>query len=571
MTRPSTHLFEVEVRLNGLSRSDTALDFQLPALRTGRYVIFDFAGGVERFTAEDGGEKALQWRKTDKSTWHIQNGGTSVVVRYLVFANEFNQRTRGLDDEHGFVDGTSVFMMVEQYRPSPLTVVVKPYGDWHVTTGLEAAGGRSTFKASGYDELADCPMEIGMQKDYLFEVNGIPHILSVSGRTNCLVDSTLEWTKRIIGLNAAYWGGLPYRRYVFLLRFMPDAGGGTEHINSCVLDMPSSVFRTPEPCLQLMGLVSHEFFHTWNVKRLRPKGMDPYDFTKENYYRELWLAEGGTSYMDNLLLVRGGMKTAGAYLRDLPGQIQSDRQRPGNIEQSVAECSFDAWVKYSRPSPQGYNFHTDLYARGALVSMMIDLELRHRSSNKGSFDELLRLLWRRFPLGSGGYTVEDVEQAAVDLGGKEMKEIFASYVYGARAFPWETTLGHAGLRLSPIPGPKGAWLGLITVSDEGGRTSVRTVVAGSPAWHAGMDTGDQLLALDGYRLRSDELSRRISEYKPGDTVRISYFHHDELREREITLAANPVPSYALTRVEKPDSLQKQIYESWLGHRWEEHD
>jgi predicted metalloprotease with PDZ domain len=571
MSRPSTHLFEVELRVEGLSGADSALDFQLPAWRTGRYVIFDFAGGVERFSAADGGGNPLAWRKTDKSTWHVSPAGSEVVVRYLVYANESSQRTRGLDDEHGFVDATGVLMMVVQYRTAPLTLAVRPYGEWHVTTGLEPAGGRSTFSAAGYDELADCPMEIGVQRDVEFTVRGVPHVFSVAGRTNCLVDSTVAWTKRIVEANAAFWGGLPYKRYVFLLRFTPDAGGGTEHRNSCVLDMPSTVYRTPEPCRQLIGLVAHEFFHTWNVKRLRPKGMNPYDFTKESYYRELWLAEGGTSYMENVLQVRSGMKGALAYVRELPGRIAADRQRPGNLEQSVAECSFDVWVKYMHPSPRAWNFETDLYDRGASVSLLLDLELRHRSGNAGSFDELLRLLWRRFPSGSAGYTLEDVEQAAVDLAGEGMRGCFARWVYGAGPLPWEAELGYAGLELIAVKGSQGAWMGISAAPDESGGATVRRVVAGSPADAAGMDTGDQLLALDGLRLRGDDLARRIADYKPGDRVRLTYFHHDELREREIALAANPVPEYTVIRAERPDSLQQQIYESWLGHRWDEHE
>ncbi len=567
MPHPSSHLFEIELRVDGLAPADSVLDLVLPVWRPGRYVIFDFAGGVERFSADDGSGNALHWRKTDKTTWRVHPAGSTVVARYLVFADEPHLRTRSLDDEHGFVDATSVFMMVAGYRSAPLTLVVRPFGAWHVTTGLDAAPGRpSTFLAQGYDELADSPLEIGTQRDYDFTVDGVPHVFSIMGRTNCETDSILAWTKRIVIANAAFWGGLPYRRYVFLLRFMPDAGGATEHINSCVLDMPSTVFRTPDPCRQIVGLISHEFFHTWNVKRLRPKSMDPYDFTRENYSREIWLAEGGTSYFHNILLVRCGLSQAGAFVRGLPGRVHDDRARPGDTVQSPAACSFDAWIKYNRPSAASYNFETDLYGRGSDVSLNLDLELRHRSDNKASFDELMRTLYRRFPLESGGYTVEDVERTAVDLAGEGMKQFFARYIYGAAPLPWETTLEYAGLRLAPVPGSQRAWLGL-TVANDRGNPAVRAVVAGSPAYEAGMDAGDQLLALDGLRIRAEEFSRRIAEYEPGDSIRLSFFHHDTLRELTITLARNPVPAYAITRVDHPDRLQRAVYEAWLGHSW----
>ncbi len=371
-------------------------------------------------------------------------------------------------------------------------------------------------------------------------------------------------------MNAAFWGGLPYRRYAFLLRFIPDGGGATEHINSCVLDMPSTVLRTPDPCRQIIGLISHEFFHTWNVKRLRPKSMDPYDFTKENYSREIWLAEGGTSYFHNVLLVRSGLSQADGFVRGLAARVHDDRMRLGDTVQSPAACSFDAWIKYNKPTPAAFNFQSDPYSRGSDVSLLLDLELRHRSGNKASFDELLRTLYRRFPLESGGYTVDDVEKIAVDLAGEGLRDFFARYVYGADPLPWEQALEYAGLRLAPVPGSQGAWLGL-TAGDEEGRTVVRTVVASSPAYEAGLDVGDQLLALDSLRIRSFEFNRRIAEYKPGDTIGLTVFHGNILREFRITLVRNPVPAYSVTRADHPDRLQRAIYESWLGGAWNDHD
>ena len=569
MSRPWTHLFEVEIKIDNIPAAEKSIDLILPVWRTGRYAIYDFAGGVERFSAVDGRGNALVVLKSDKTTWHITTGGSATVTaRYEVYADEFNQRTRGLDDEHGFVDGTAVFMYSPEYRKQPLTLTVVPYEGWHVTTGLDSvAGERFVFTAPGYDYLADCPIEIGTQRDYSFTVNGKPHVLSIFGATNCIPESLVTMASRIVRMDADYWGGLPYNRYVFLLHALADAGGATEHINSTIIDMPASRLRTPDPCQGLIGTFSHEFFHTWNIKRFRPRGMDPYDWTRENYSREIWFVEGGTSYLHNILLTRSGYVLPRNYIDGLHWQIEGDRQRPGNREESATECSFDAWIKYSRNPPQSYNFETDLYGKGAQVSMLLDLTMRHESGNKASIDDLIHTLYKRFPLGSGGYTVDDLEKIAVELAGNSMHEFFERYVHGAAPLDWEKVFGYAGLDVTPVPGSKHAWLGVLS-ADRGDRAVVRQVVAGSPAYEAGVSVGDEILALNGYRVDNDDFVRRIAEMNPGEKVKLSVFRKDQLREFEIELKKQDVPSYRVTKVEKPTDLQKEILESWLNAKWD---
>jgi predicted metalloprotease with PDZ domain len=570
MSRPWTHLFEVEVKFEKLPSAGKTLDLVLPVWRTGRYVIFDFSGGVERFTAVDGGGNDLPVTKVDKTTWQITTGGTAnVTARYEVYADEFALRTRGLNDEHGFVDGTAVFMYAPLYRKTPLALTVVPYDNWHVTTGLDSvAGERFFYTAPGYDHLADCPLEIGTQRDYDFTVDGKPHVLSISGPTNCSADSLISLASRVVRMNSAYWGGLPYKRYVFILHAMSDPSGATEHVNSCVIDFGLSRLKTPEPCQNLLGSFSHEFFHTWNVKQFRPKGIDTYDWTRENYSRELWLVEGGTSYLHGLLLARNGLTSARGYIEGLHQQVEGDRQRPGNREESATQCSFDAWVKYSRNLPEAYNFGADLYGKGAQVSMLLDLTMRHESENRTSMDDLMHALYKQFPIGSGGYTVDDLERIAVELAGDSMHDFFARYVRGVAPLDWERTLGYAGLEVKPVEGSRRAWLG-VQAAEQGDRTVIRQVVAGSPAYDAGVNIGDEVLALNGYRVRSNDLVQRVTEMRPGEKVRLSVFREDELREFTIELRAQDVPSYKVTKVEKPTALQKRILESWLNAKWDD--
>lgn len=564
MSRPSTHLFEVEVRFDDIDSTNTVLEVSLPNWRTGRYVILDFAGGIVEFNAFDGTGKELRSYKTNKSTWRIETHRTTkLCVQYKVFANEFNLRTRGLNDERAFVDGTAVFIYAEKYRWQPLTLTVIPYGNWHVTTGLDSVHNvQNKFVAPNYDHLVDCPLEIGNQKDFSFKVEGKEHVLSIAGDGNYDPEKVIADITKIVKTHMEFWGELPYERYVFMLALSPTSGGGTEHINSTSMGARPFIFKNPESYGSFLGLVSHEFFHTWNVKRLRPAAMDKYDWTKENYTKELWIAEGSTSYYNALLMVRGGFVTASQHLDRIASGIEMDRGRPGNQMQSLSECSFDAWIKYWKNTKAAVNFETDYYARGAAVSFVLDMTIRQKTSNRRSLDDVMRLMYQRFPLAKGGYTNSGFQKACEEVAGSSLKQYFDDYVDGTKPLPWKEALAVAGLELQEKSPEQKPWIGLVT-NDEGEKTKVIRVIAGSPAYEAGLDFDDEVLALDGYRVRTRDLSSRIGEMKDGDTVKLTIFREDKLRQIEVTLRNPLLTPQKLVKVSKPTSLQKRIFDSWL--------
>ena len=564
MSQPSTHLFEVELSFDGLPPDSGDLDLLMPVWRPGRYMVLDLAGGVISFAASDDRGHALPWKKEEKSLWRIKReGARHVRVRYTVFANEFNLRTRGLNDEHAFVDGAALFLYAERYRSLPVTLEVEPYANWHVTTGLEGSG--TTFTAPDYDTFIDCPLEIGTQQDFSFDVEGVPHVLSIFGEGNWDAEVMIRDMTKIIKATKALWGEFPYRRYLFLVHCTPSSGGGTEHLNSTVMGTRPYVFKNPDSYRGFLGLVAHEYFHTWNVKQLRPKGITPYDLTKENYTSELWIAEGTTSYYDELILVRAGLKSPERHLESIQSSIQNDRQRPGNAVQSLTESSFDAWIKFNRGTQQSFNTETDFYGKGSSVSMLLDLEIRQRTANAHSLDNILRTLYKRFPLGAG-YAQEDVLRLISDTTGQDLTPFFGSYVTGTEPLPWEKILGFAGLdvvRRDSVPRP---WIGLGT-SDADGKTRVTRVPAGSPAYEAGLDLGDEIVALNGLRARSSDVAERIGEMKPGEKVQLTVFRNERLREFALVVGSQPVPSYAVTRSASPTELQKSIYQGWLQSPW----
>ncbi len=289
---------------------------------------------------------------------------------------------------------------------------------------------------------------------------------------------------------------------------------------------------------------------------------------RENYVKELWVAEGTTSYYGELILSRAGLVPVSVLLEGLANRVQSDRQRPGNKIQSVTESSFDAWIKLWKNNQQSYNAESDYYGKGADASLVIDLEIRQHSNNKHSLDDVMRALYHKFPLGGGkGYTVEDMEKIASEVAGASLKPIFDKYVFGTIPIDWESTLRYAGIELQAKDSERKTWLGVQT-TDQNGIACVWGVIAASPAYDARLDIGDEIVAIDGRRVRNSELTDRIAEFKPGEKVKITVFRDNMLREFEATLRLQDVPAYKAVKTEHPTPLQKAIFESWLATKWE---
>lgn len=565
MPHPSTHLLEIEIRVEGL-KSKT-IDLHMPAWRTGRYVIFDFSGGVQEFSAHDANGKNYPWKKIDKDTWRIEQGSAnSVTARYKVYANEFNQRTRELNSEHAFVDPAAVFMYVDELKNKPLELTIHPYGNWHVTTGLDDVEGKMfTYRAPSFEYFADCPIEIGNQKDFTFQVDTKDHIISIYGEGNWNIDTLIRDFSKIVTVNKEFWGDLPYKKYLFLIHCQPNAGGGTEHINSTVMGVRPFIFSNPSSYNGFLGLVSHEFFHTWNVKQLRPKALAPYDLSKESYSEELWISEGTTSYFDDLLLLRAGFRDAKNYLESIAQMISSDRSRPGNTIQPLSEASFDAWIKYWKRQQNSYKAESDYYGKGSHVSMLLDLEIRHRSKNKKSLDDVMKAMYHRFPL-SRGFTNTDFIKVCEEFSGSGLKDFFDKYLYGTMPLPWETYLSYAGLEVAVKDSARKIGLG-ITAQDAGDRVRVTGVLPNSPAEKAGIEFNDEILALNGFRVRASDLNELISSIGEGKVIVLTLFRNDKLKEIRVPLDFFGFATYTLKKMTQPSDLQKSIYEGWLIDRF----
>jgi predicted metalloprotease with PDZ domain len=425
-------------------------------------------------------------------------------------------------------------------------------------------GEPNTFEAADFDTLVDSPFEIGTQRLYNFEVLGKSHELAIWGQGNANPERIIEDTKKIIEVEAELYGGLPYERYVFLLHLSNSGFGGLEHKNSCSLNYSRFGFRAKEKYSRFMQLVAHEFFHLWNVKRIRPKALETFNYEQENYTTSLWFCEGTTSYYDLVIPFRAKIYDAKTFLDNLSKEITRLQTTPGRKVQPVSESSFDAWIKLYRRDANSDNSQISYYLKGELVSFLLDLLIRSQHANQRSLDDVMREMWQRFGCKEIGFTPQQLQDVIESIAQIDLSDFFARYVDSTDELPFNQYLEPFGLQLSsfeaeePVP-----HLG-VNLKAENGKTLIQFVEAGSPAAVAGVDAGDELLAIDGWRVTTEQLSDRLKDYSIGDTIQVSVFHQDELRTLPVTLGTPSPSRYQIVPVETPCEAQKQNLAGWLG-------
>ncbi|HEY6098522.1 MAG TPA: hypothetical protein VIW03_03775, partial [Anaeromyxobacter sp.] len=368
------------------------VELAFPVWTPGSYLVREYARHVEGLAAADGDGAALPVERLDKHRVRIRAGAARrAVLRYRVYANELTVRTAHLDGTHGYVNGAAVFPYVPGREGEPHVLEVVPPPGWRVSTALE--GGPTTFRARDYDELADSPLEIGEHRIVRFTVLGRPHELAIWGRGNLDEGRLAGDARAVVETFAALMGGLPYERYVFIVHLTDKRRGGLEHARSTTLNVARTSFFPREAYEETLGLLAHEFFHLWNVKRLRPAAFVPFDYAREQYTRLLWWFEGATSYYENVALARAGILEPKRWLKVLGQALTALERTPGARKMSVEEASFLAWVKHYRPDENSPNSAISYYLKGELVALALDLELRRRGK---SLDDVLRTLYARF-------------------------------------------------------------------------------------------------------------------------------------------------------------------------------
>jgi predicted metalloprotease with PDZ domain len=562
MPQPETHLFEVTLQL--VNHPSPILDLKMPVWTPGSYLIREYAKNLQDFAAFVG-DKPLTWRKISKNHWQVnKNGVSELTVRYRIFANELTVRTNHLDTTHGYFNGAALFFRLPGWEGLPTRVtIVPPRPEWRVTTVLPSIGEQTnSFLAADFDTLADSPFEIGSHQLYHFEVLGKPHELAIWGQGNFQAQRMIADIQRIVQVEAQMFGGLPYERYVFLLHLFAQAYGGLEHKNSCSLIYQRFGFRSQDKYDRFLQLVAHEFFHLWNVKRIRPKALEVFDYDRENYTPSLWFCEGTTSYYDLLIPLRAGMYDAKAYLNNWGKEITRFLTTPGRKVQPLSESSFDAWIKLYRPDANSGNSQISYYLKGEMVSLLLDLLIRARHGNQHSLDDVMRQMWQQFGQAEIGYTPEQLQEVIESVAGVNLADFFGRYIDGTEELPFNQYLEPFGLQLVAEQEEE-PYLG-IKAKTENGREIIKFVEMGSPAQLAGIDAGDELLAIAGIKVTANQLSDRLKDYQPNDTIQVTVFHQDELRTYAVTLAASRPNKYQMIPIQNPDPIQKDNFAGWLG-------
>lgn len=574
---PHAHLFRVR-----LSVPEPAPEqrLSLPVWIPGSYLVREFARHLSGLQAEQGG-RPVPLEQLDKASWVARcRGRGALTVDYLVYAFDTSVRAAFLDATRGFFNGTGTFLRVEgrEHEPHRLRIGTLPRG-WQVATALGAREvdkhGRGHYEAADYDELVDHPVELGTFWRGRFEAGGVPHEFVVAGALPDFDgERLLADAARICEAQIHFWHGTarrgstaskaPFGRYVFLLNTAEDGHGGLEHRASTALlsarrNLPQKGrAETSDGYVELLGLISHEYFHTWNVKRLRPAEFRTYDYTRENYTGLLWFFEGFTSYYDDLLLRRAGLIDAPRYLRLIGRTIAGVLASPGRQVQSVAQASFDAWVKYYRTDENTPNATISYYAKGSLVALALDLSLR---ADGGSLDAVMRGLWQCSAGGPIGE--EDIAAVLAEVGGRSYAKELAAWVHGTTDLPLPKLLGAAGVAWQAQPATLAQRLGVRVSESALTGVKVTHVLRGGAGERAGLSAGDELIALDDWRLRRLDDALRL--LRPGEAGTLLVAREQRVLRLALTLPKESAGSggVALTLDEKPAKAALALRSAWL--------
>ena len=573
MPRPYTHLLEVEMHVRRASTRPREVDLVMPVWTPGSYLVREFERHVQDFAASDNNHHALAWSKVNKDTWRIQTGAAhDLVVTYRVYANEMSVRTNELNDRHAFWNNAALLMYPDGNLKAPSTLRVVPPPGWKVATGLPAlAASENTFRAENFDILYDSPFEVGPFKTLAFEVKGVPHRIVIEGEGNYDAERVRRDVQKIVEAEVEMMGEIPYHDYTFIFNLRPSGGGGLEHLNSTSIIHPRFGFQAALDYRDFLSVVAHEFFHLWNVKRIRPDALGPFDYTRENYTKLLWVAEGFTSYYEKIFLRRADLISAADYLALVAKDIQDLQNTPGRLEMSVEEASYDAWIKYYRPDENSVNSQVSYYDKGAILGMLLDLIIRQRSNGARSLDDVMRYLYAEFYKKGRNYTPEDFQRAAELAAGSSLEEFFTRAVRGRDELDYNAALMGVGLQLDMTgaslrtPPSETAYLG-VKLKQDNDRLMITRVYAGTPAYDQGLNTDDQIVALDGVRVKEESFYARLAEKRPGDTITLTIFRLDDLRTLTIKLGGRLDVAYRIVPVSNPSAEQARLYQGWLGAR-----
>ena len=561
MPKPQNHYFEVQMNIS--ENSDKQVEVKLPVWAPGSYLVREFSKNINLVKAFTKDGKALKVSKKSKNAWVIDAGSEkNIQVKYEVYSFEVSVRTPFLDLSHGFVSGSGIFMYVDKAKNQAGTLTVFPHESFkRISTSLSFA---ETDKSNGqrflfenYDQLVDCPLEIGNQEIFEFTSAGVTHTVAMYGEANYDVNDLKRDMAKIVEAETAVFGINPNKNYTFIVHNVVDGQGGLEHMNSCVLSVNRWTYAGQQ-YVDFLNLVAHEYFHLWNVKRIRPIELGPFNYDEENYTSLLWVMEGFTSYYDELILRRTGFYSEETFLAKLQSSINYLEGTPGSRVQPVAHASFDAWVKAYRPNENSSNTSMTYYSRGSVLASVIDAMIVAESDGKKCLDHFMQQLYKTYYEGlKRGFSEAEFKQELAKFMGKNMDEFFLKYVDGTEIIPYKEFYAPVGLSVQDVSTNNPSFGA--SFREEGGKVMVKSVRFGSSAEEAGISVGDEIIGCNAYRVDQSMLEGMLNGLSNLEACDLLIARDELLFSVHVTIRNFKKPQFLLT---KSSSNEKRLH-YWL--------
>ncbi len=565
-TEPQAHYAEVQMDLSGLDKD--YIDLKMPVWTPGSYLVREFARNIEGFTASSDG-KALRFEKVRKNTWRIYNNKAGQVrVNYRVYAFEISVRTAFIDESHAFLSSSGIFLYPDGMLNLPSTVQIRPYNGWKsVSTGLEPVPGKAfTYTAANFDILFDSPIEVGNQDIFEFTASGVKHEVAMYGGGNYDKERLKKDMARIVEQATAIYGENPNKHYTFIVHNFQQGGGGLEHLNSTVLGSTRDGYSDEKKYKEFLALVAHEYYHLWNVKRLRPMALGPFDYDNENYTTNLWVAEGFTSYYENKLLLRSGFSSTQQTVQNLADAISVVMNTPGSKVQSAAEASYDAWIKAYRPNENSSNSTISYYNKGEIIGMLMDIEIAKATKGKRNLDEVMNAMYDAYyKKQQRGYTDAEFKAMVEKISGISFSPFWDKYVNGTDEIEYEKYFGYAGVTAKDLyKGNQTPYLGAASKRVEGS-VVITKVIRGTAAWDGGLNVNDEVLSVEGLPVEAAiDKMYVITSRKPGDLITIMVRRDGLIKTIGLRLKANPNVKIEATIDPAASPEQVAVRKGWLG-------
>jgi len=564
MPRPQNHYFQVEMHVEQVKQKTATV--KLPVWAPGSYLVREFSRHLNQVKAYSLQGAVLPITKKTKNAWEIDlKGQTAFVVKYEVYAFELSVRTSFLDETHGFVSGPSMFMYLDGHKETGGELLVQPHSSFkRISTGLTQKsdvkqGNNQTFTFDNYDQLVDCPIEIGNQYEFDFEAAGVKHTVAMYGEGNFDPERLKEDMAKIVEEETKVVGVNPNKRYVFIVHNVVGGDGGLEHCNSSVLSVDRWTYDGSN-YINFLNLVAHEYFHLWNVKRIRPIELGPFNYDQEVYTNYLWVMEGFTSYYDELILRRCGFYSQEEMAKKIQIAVNYVESSVGARVQPVAHASFDAWIKAYRPNENSSNTTMTYYSRGLIIASVLDAMIIKQSNGKECLDHFMKDLYETYYVGKNrGFTDAEFKACLTKHVGQDMNEFFLKYIDGTEVIPYSMYFLPLGVEVSDVGGVKPVFGA--NVAEEGGKVIIKSIRANSSAEDAGLSVNDEVIACMNYRVDKSMLDALMNGAAVGDEFELTISRDKLMRKVIVKITGQKRSTFIFTNRHTDESLP--LYTYWL--------